>query len=64
MVSDFLCHKSHYLLLGEIIALLVSCLKTAILYGSKIISEEMENKGLENSYLDNISCYSLFKLCF
>ena len=59
MVSDLLCHKSHYLLLGEIIASLVSCQKTAILYGSKIISEEMKNKGLENSYLDNVSCYYL-----
>lgn len=33
------CHQSCYLLLAEIIALLMSCWKTATLYGSKITKE-------------------------
>lgn len=37
------------------------CWKTATLYGSKI-TKETKNRGLENSYLANASCYSLFKL--
>lgn len=55
------CHKSCYLLLAAIIALLMFCWKTATLYGSKI-TKETKNRGLENSYLGNASCYSLFKL--
>lgn len=61
MVCDLCVTKSCYLLLAEIIALLMFCWKSATLYGSKI-TKEMKNKRPENSCLDNVSCYVLFKV--